>query len=210
MLAGIRETQSSWDPQKWTCFGTPKCFSYSKTLVKVVPKRDLRITNLKGTPLRKSSKLIDFGRFRWFQTLRGPAFETLWDISTVSGSHWATNNDVTQDERAPDLNQLIDYQLFFRMSQVSSPNHKLLVKIIIKNSFFWVFSQSFKNTAKSRSKESFCSKIALCEPPIVLSKCQRFHHPTISSWSARCPKMKIFQGAYGNLWHFERATSASQ
>ena len=77
-------------------------------LVKVVPKRDPRIMNLKGTPLRKSQKLVDFGRFRWFQTLTDPVFERFWDICTVPGPRWATNNDIRQNQRGPGLSQLTD------------------------------------------------------------------------------------------------------
>ena len=59
-------------------------------------------------PLRKSPKLVDFGWFRWFQTLIESVFERLWDIFTVPGPRWATNNDIRQDQRDADLSQLTD------------------------------------------------------------------------------------------------------
>ena len=76
--------------------------------------------NLKGTPLRKSPKLVDFGRFRWFQTLIDPIFERLWDILTVPGPRWVTNNDIMQDQRDPDLS--------LTGSRISSP---------IRFTFWW-------------------------------------------------------------------------
>ena len=78
MSPAFDKSLGSWDPSKWYSFGTRKYLCYSWTWNFGGSKMPPWITNLKGTPLRKSLKIVDFGGFLGFRAPTSPVLGRLW------------------------------------------------------------------------------------------------------------------------------------